>query len=44
MTDEIDYTVSSGNVFGDLGVAHPDEANTKADLAFQINSLIASRG
>ncbi len=44
MTDEIDYTVSSGNVFADLGVAHPDEANTKADLAFQINSLIASRG
>ncbi len=44
MTDEIDYTVSSGNVFADLGVAHPDEADTKADLVFRINSLIDSRG
>jgi predicted XRE-type DNA-binding protein len=44
MTDEIDYTVSSGNVFADLGVADPDEADTKAELAFQINSLIESRG
>ncbi len=44
MTNEIDYTVSSGNVFADLGMANPDEANTKAELAFQINSLIESRG
>jgi len=44
MTNEIDYTVSSGNVFADLGVASPEEANTKADLAFQINSLIERRG
>jgi len=44
MTDEIDYTVSSGNVFADLGVADPDEADTKAELAVQINSLIGSRG
>ncbi len=44
MTDEIDYTVSSGNVFADLGVADPDEAEIKADLAFQINSLIERRG
>ncbi len=44
MTNEIDYTVSSGNVFADLGMANPDEADTKAELAFQINSLIESRG
>ncbi len=44
MTNEIDYTVSSGNVFADLCMANPDEADTKAELAFQINSLIESRG
>ncbi len=44
MTNEIDYTVSSGNVFADLGMANPDEADTKAELAFQINNLIESRG
>ncbi len=44
MSDGIDYTVSSGNVFADLGVANPDEADIKADLAFQINSLIERRG
>jgi len=44
MTNENDYTVSSGNVFADLGMANPDEADTKAELAFQINSLIESRG
>jgi len=44
MTDEIDYAVSSGNVFADLGVADPDEAEIKADLAVQINSLIERRG
>jgi len=44
MTDDIDYTVSSGNVFADLGVVNPDEDDTKAELAFQINSLIELRG
>jgi len=44
MTDVIDYTVSSGNVFADLEVADADEADTKADLAAQINSLIERRG
>ncbi len=44
MTNGMDYTVSSGNVFADLGMANPDEADTKAELAFQINSLIESRG
>ncbi len=44
MSGDIDYTVSSGNVFADLGMANPDEADTKAELAFQVNSLIESRG
>ncbi len=44
MTDETDYTVSSGNVFDDVGVADPDEADTKPELASQINSLIERRG
>ncbi len=44
MTSEIDYTISSGNVFTDLEVADPDEAEIKADLAVQINSLIERRG
>ena len=44
MSDNIDYTVSSGNVFADLGVPYPDEANTKAELAFQINRIIECRG
>ena len=43
MTNEIDHTVSSGNVFADIGVANPDEAATKADLAFEINNLIERR-
>jgi predicted XRE-type DNA-binding protein len=37
------YTMSSGNVFADLGVADPEEALTKAELAYRISSLIAER-
>ncbi len=44
MIDDIDDTLSSGNVFADLGMANPDEADIKAELVFQINSLIKSRG
>lgn len=44
MNDEIGYTVSSGNVFADLEVTNPDEADTKAELAIQINSVIGRRG
>jgi predicted XRE-type DNA-binding protein len=43
MTRNIDHTVSSGNVFADIGVAQPEEANAKAELALQINSLIEER-
>jgi predicted XRE-type DNA-binding protein len=41
--DEPDYTVSSGNVFADLGVADPSEALTKAELARRISTIIARR-
>ena len=38
-----DYSVSSGNIFKDLGVTHPEERLAKAELAYQINALIKDR-
>lgn len=38
-----DYTVSSGNIFADLGVSNPEERLAKAELAYQINTLIQER-
>jgi predicted XRE-type DNA-binding protein len=34
----------SGNVFADLGVAEPERALAKAELAFRINTIIEGRG
>jgi len=39
-----DFTMSSGNVFADLGVKDPEEAMLKAQLASQIARAIASKG
>jgi predicted XRE-type DNA-binding protein len=39
-----DYTVSSGNVFADLGLPNPEEALAKADLANKIIVLIEKKG
>jgi predicted XRE-type DNA-binding protein len=39
-----DYTISSGNVFADLGVPDPEEALAKAELAHKITILIRDRG
>lgn len=39
-----DYTVSSGNVFADLGVRNPEEALAKAELAHKIAVLIRAKG
>ena len=39
-----DYTLSSGNVFEDLGLPAPDERLAKAKLAYKINRLISDRG
>jgi predicted XRE-type DNA-binding protein len=41
---EPDYTVSSGNVFADLGLPNPEEAQAKAELAHKIAILIRERG
>jgi len=39
-----DYTLSSGNVFKDLGLPNPDERLAKAKLAYKANRLIADKG
>ena len=41
---ERDYTVSSGNVFADLGQPNPEEALAKAELAHKITVVIRERG
>ena len=41
---ELDYTLSSGNVFVDLGLPNPEEALAKAELAHKITVLIRERG
>jgi predicted XRE-type DNA-binding protein len=40
----LDYTVSSGNVFADLGLPNPEELLAKAELAHKITVLIRKRG
>ena len=37
------YVVSSGNIYADLGVANPQEARAKANLAHRIVDIIAGR-
>ena len=39
-----DYTISSGNIFKDLGLPNPDEELAKVKLALKINRLIADQG
>lgn len=41
---EVDYTVSSGNVFADLGLPNPEELLAKAELAHKITVQIRKRG
>ena len=38
-----DYTLSSGNIFKDLGLPSPDERLAKAKLAYKINRSIADQ-
>ena len=40
---ELDYVVSSGNVFADLGLPNPEEALAKAEPANKISELIRDR-
>ncbi len=37
------YEISSGNVFADLGLPNPEERLAKAELALQINRLIKKK-
>ena len=38
------YTISSGNIFKNLGFPNPDEELAKVKLASKINRLIADQG
>lgn len=37
------FEMGSGNVFADIGMPNPEEALAKAELARQINSILATR-
>ena len=43
MTKEIQAEESSGNVFKDIGLAHPEERLAKAALAVRIGAVIRAR-
>ncbi|MEI8196827.1 MAG: helix-turn-helix transcriptional regulator [Phycisphaerae bacterium] len=43
-TKHIEHEISSGNVFADLGVANPEEALAKAQLARAICLLVEKEG
>ena len=44
MSEEIDVTVGSGNVFADLGFEQPEEELAKAELVYRIAHIIEERG
>lgn len=39
-----DYTISSGNVFADLGMKNPDDMLLRAEIALTIARAIATKG
>jgi len=41
---KLDYEVSSGNVFTDLGLPNPEEALAKAELAQKIAAVMQAKG
>lgn len=43
MKKKIIYEESSGNVFEDLNIEHPEEALAKSELALQITKLIKKK-
>ena len=43
MANRKPYVVGSGNVFADLGVARPEEALAKAELAHKITEIVTRR-
>ena len=44
MSDDVEFTPSSGNVFADLGLPDPDLLLAKAELAIAITTIIRERG
>ena len=44
MSTDIKVTSSSGNVFADLNLSHPEERLAKATIALSIGDLIEKRG
>jgi predicted XRE-type DNA-binding protein len=42
-TGSIEYTESSGNVFADLGLPHPEEALAKSEIAGKIQEIIKEK-
>lgn len=44
MSTDIKVTTSSGNVFADLNLPHPEERLAKATIALSIGDLIEKRG
>ena len=44
MTEELEVTRGSGNVFADLGLAHSDVEQTKALLAAEIIAILDDEG
>ncbi len=43
-SENIEYFVSSGNVYADFGFSNPEEAKAKADLAMLITGIIKKKG
>ena len=44
MPRKIQVEEGSGNVFADLGLPNPEEALAKAEIARQVNRILAERG
>jgi len=44
MPKRIRVEEESGNVFADIGLANPEEALAKAEIARQVNRILAARG
>jgi predicted XRE-type DNA-binding protein len=41
--ENIEYSISSGNVYADFGFSNPEEARIKADLAMLITKIIKEK-
>jgi predicted XRE-type DNA-binding protein len=44
MSEELDYTIGSGNVFADLGLPDAEELKAKSDMVIEIIQVIEDRG